>query len=353
MKFLLVYILLGYVAVFVKSHNEFTPEGCLLVHNELRALHKDTLSVEYDAELEKSAEQSANFVKATGGGEDTRPTRVLPKRRRRHVEDIDKNVHIESWDGDIYYPDTSFTPQGTGESIHKMCCRTAPHCPREFFHGLLFPPSAEGVVRDFYNEEMKSYDFASGKKKAQFYTQIKHFTNIVWKKTSKIGCFQTKMDSNNCVYTVIHYKEKGSEGTPEIFKENVGVLLDSEEDSTNIVLIFLIVFFIVLFLVLVILCYCCRDRLSEKYYEIKIKTDTMKAEQELETDSTAFWWLKIFKKRRRTVKRPTRARSTKTHQSLRDRNISIEVVHTVKPQRSIKQPHRARGQTLPLFKSSR
>ena len=105
-----------------------------------------------------------------------------------------------------------------------MCCRTAPHCPMEFFHGLLFPPSAEGVVRDFYNEEIGSYDFVSGKKKAQFYTQIKHFASIVWRKTTKIGCFQTEVDGNNCVYTVIHYKEKGSEGTPEVFKENIGDL---------------------------------------------------------------------------------------------------------------------------------
>ena len=67
--------------------------------------------------------------------------------------------------------------------------------------------------------------------------------------------------------------------------------------------------------------------------------------QELETDSTAFWWLKLCKRSNRTKNRPTRARSTKHHQSLRDRNVSIEVVHTVKPQRSIKQQPRVRGQS--------
>ena len=71
MRFLLIYILLGCFASLVNSHNEFTPEACLSVHNQLRALHKDTLSVEYDAELEKSAEESAKFVLATGGGDDT------------------------------------------------------------------------------------------------------------------------------------------------------------------------------------------------------------------------------------------------------------------------------------------
>ena len=125
-------------------------------------------------------------------------------------------------------------PRQYGESIHKMCCTTAPHCPREFFHGLLFPPSAEGVIRDFYNEEIDSYDFASGKKKTQYFTQIKHFTNIVWKKTTKIGCSQTKVTSKNCVYTVIHYEEKGSEGTPDDFKENVGNLSKSSSYEIRI-----------------------------------------------------------------------------------------------------------------------
>jgi len=42
--------------------------------------------------------------------------------------------------------------------------------------------------------------------------------------------------------------------------------------------IFLIAFFIVLLLLMLVLCFCCRDRIREKYYEVKIKTDTMKAE---------------------------------------------------------------------------
>jgi len=104
-----------------------------------------------------------------------------------------------------------------------MCCTTAPHCPREFFHGLLFPPSAEGVVNDFYKEEIGSYDFSSGQKKTQYYTQIKHFTNIVWKETTRIGCSQTKVTGKNCVYTIVHYKVKGSpdDGSPDLYKTNV------------------------------------------------------------------------------------------------------------------------------------
>lgn len=326
------------------AHKEFTPEGCLAIHNKLRALHKDTNDVMYDAELEKSAKDSAQFLSFSDSSEvDLRPTRVLPKRRRRHVnDDVDERRHVESWDGEVYYPESTI-PKKYGESIHKMCCTTAPHCPRVFFHGLLFPPSAEGVVNDFYQEEINSYDFASGKKKTQFYTQIKHFTNIVWKATTKIGCAQTAITSKNCVYTIIHYEVKGSEGSPDVFKQNVGDLV-VESTGSKVLTIFLVVFFIVLLISLIVLCVCCRDRIREKYFEIKIKTDTMKAEQELETDSTAFWWLRIFKRRRPTQRRQSQSRSTK-HRSLRGADISIEVVHNTRPQRSFKQPPRVRGQS--------
>lgn len=119
----------------------------------------------------------------------------------------------------------SFPKSGDyGQSIHKFCCRSRPHCPKEFFHQLAFPPSAEGVIDDFYNEEIGSYDFTAGKKKAQHYTRIKHFSNIVWKKTTKIGCAQSQISNNNCVYTVVQYKVEGSLGGPEVFKENIGDL---------------------------------------------------------------------------------------------------------------------------------
>ena len=49
------------------------------------------------------------------------------------------------------------------------------------------------------------------------------------------------------------------------------------EDS-KVLMIFLIVFFIVLLLLILVMCFCCRSRISEKYYEMKIKADTMKAE---------------------------------------------------------------------------
>ena len=115
-----------------------------------------------------------------------------------------------------------------GQSIHKFCCRSRPHCPKEFFHNLRFPPSAEGVVRDFYDQEIGSYNFATGEKKAQQYTRIQHFANIVWKKTTKIGCAQSNISTaNGCVYTVVQYKLEGSVGGPEVFKDNIGDLSKS------------------------------------------------------------------------------------------------------------------------------
>ena len=109
-----------------------------------------------------------------------------------------------------------------GESIHKFCCYSFPLCPSEFFHNLNFPPSAKGVVGHFY-KEINSYDFAKGRKKPDVYKdqEIRHFTNIVWRKSSEVGCAQSKRNKKGCVYTVIRYKTEGSIGAEEDFKANV------------------------------------------------------------------------------------------------------------------------------------
>ena len=46
----------------VGGHKIFTPEGCLSMHNTLRARHQDTGSVTYDDALEASARRSAEFL---------------------------------------------------------------------------------------------------------------------------------------------------------------------------------------------------------------------------------------------------------------------------------------------------
>lgn len=46
----------------VFGHMEFSRTGCLAIHNKLRALHKDTGSVEYDMVLEKSANDTAELL---------------------------------------------------------------------------------------------------------------------------------------------------------------------------------------------------------------------------------------------------------------------------------------------------
>lgn len=110
-----------------------------------------------------------------------------------------------------------------GKSIHKFCCTSAPHCPKEFFHNLLFPPSAKDVVYDWYNQEVGNYNFETGSQ-ASAQSPIKHFSNIVWKNTTKIGCAQSRISFNKCVYTVVLYQVEGSIGTAEKFKENVGII---------------------------------------------------------------------------------------------------------------------------------
>ena len=112
--------------------------------------------------------------------------------------------------------------QRVGASYHKYCCRSQPHCPREFFHGLGFPPSAEGVVKDWYNQEIGNYDVDTGR--AFMNTEINHFSNIVWRNTTKIGCAQSKISSARCVFTLAVYLVEGSIGTPENFMKNIGRL---------------------------------------------------------------------------------------------------------------------------------
>ena len=46
----------------VGGHKIFTPEGCLSMHNELRARHQDTGSVTYDDALQESARRTAAFL---------------------------------------------------------------------------------------------------------------------------------------------------------------------------------------------------------------------------------------------------------------------------------------------------
>ena len=113
-------------------------------------------------------------------------------------------------------------PVKIGESIHKFCCYSFPLCPSEFFHNLNFPPSAKGVVGHFY-KEVVSYDFAKGGKKSGVVDdqQIRHFTNIVWRRTTEVGCAQSKRNTKGCVYTVVRYRVEGSVGTKEDFKTNV------------------------------------------------------------------------------------------------------------------------------------
>ena len=113
-------------------------------------------------------------------------------------------------------------PVRIGESIHKFCCYSFPLCPSEFFHNLNFPPSAKGVVGHFY-KEVNNYDFAKGGRKVNIAEdqEIRHFTNIVWRKTTEIGCAQSKRNKKGCIYTVLRYRTEGSVGTEEEFKTNV------------------------------------------------------------------------------------------------------------------------------------
>ena len=77
-------------------------------------------------------------------------------------------------------------------------------------------------MEHFY-KEMKNYDFAKGSKKSNVAEdgEVRHFTNIVWQKTTQVGCAQSKRNKKGCVYSVIRYRVEGSNGAEEDFKVNV------------------------------------------------------------------------------------------------------------------------------------
>eukprot|EP00795_Rhopilema_esculentum_P007618 gene7618-13430_t len=269
----------------------FDGQECLDAHNTLRRKHVGTGTLKYSEELAKETQDYANLLALLD--EDTKtPKRDLPKRRRRNVDPEEKkNFHKEMWDGEILFPDSKWDLNRNreihvGESIHKFCCYT--FCPRDFFHGLNFPPSAKGVVNHWY-KEVKNYDFAKGESVSPS-APIKHFTNIVWKKTTEIGCGQSKRSKTGCIYTVTRYRIIGSIGDPENFKNNVAAV-DSANDSSSarasssFLVAFVIVIVIVFILVsLGVFAYIKRNQIKEAYYEWQIKHETNKTIAALHED---------------------------------------------------------------------
>ncbi|XP_012563566.3 uncharacterized protein LOC105848137 isoform X1 [Hydra vulgaris] len=320
---------------FTIGHEEFSVKECLSAHNELRKLHIGTEDLVYSSALEKIALDHVNKLTENDDSyEHQERPRVLPKRRKRHASDVDTSIHIENWDGRITFPraawDRNFnTSVRIGESIHKFCCQSEPHCPKRFFHNLLFPPSAKGVVYDWYTDEIKNYDFKSGTAKLST-ADISHFSSIVWKNTKSIGCAQSKIVSK-CVFTIVIYEVEGGVGTENDFKNNIAPL----DTSNKVLLVSLLTGFGVLIIVVALLGYRFRENIRWKYVQFIIKVDTLKSEQELETDSTRFWWLRLFKKSRVRSRKSTLSRPK--NKSLKERP-TIEVIVNTVPQRSVRRP---------------
>jgi len=292
------YSLVFLVALIRTAYTTFSGDECLKTHNSFRSLHANTPSLKYSPELAKEAQQFANLL-ANNDSSLQIPTRDLPKRKRRNVNPTsDPFFHKELWDGEILFPPSSRdlnkgTTVRVGESIHKFCCYSFPLCPSEFFHNLNFPPSAKGVVGHFY-KEINSYDFAKGRKKPDVYKdqQIRHFTNIVWKKTSEVGCAQSKRNQKGCVYTVIRYRTEGSVGAEEDFKANVHpigpddeVERVSPERGGSLLSIFIGVVVVVgVLLVVCVFAYIKRQKIRWYYNEYRMKRDAKKAEASLRDD---------------------------------------------------------------------
>eukprot|EP00794_Sanderia_malayensis_P004680 gene4680-5290_t len=284
-------VVLATAFLFHEQYAAFTGNECLDQHNIFREKHDNTPALKYSKELETSAQTYADKL-ANDDTSNPVPTKNLPKRRKRAVvPTTDPYFHKEMWDGEILFPPSNWDLNkgrkvAIGESIHKFCCYSFPYCPSVFFHGLNFPPSAKGVVGHWY-KEVNNYDFQKGSKKYPG-EEIKHFTNIVWKKTTEVGCAQSKKTKKGCIYTVARYRVQGSVGGEDDYKTNVGTTTpvpgSKKVSNQSYLMIFLIVLFVLLVLVIVIITYIKRNQLKALYAEYQMKRSAKKAEASLRDD---------------------------------------------------------------------
>jgi len=84
--------------------------------------------------------------------------------------------------------------------------------------GSSLPSSREDVEKavELWYNEINDYDFNN----PQWSSATGHFTQLVWKSTSQLGC-AVAYDSKGFSYTVARYKEKGNWVMDGFFEENV------------------------------------------------------------------------------------------------------------------------------------
>ncbi|CAO3633518.1 unnamed protein product [Cunninghamella echinulata] len=108
-------------------------------------------------------------------------------------------------------PSTRFPPLKWDASIARIAQRHTNKCT--FQHsgeqGLgeniaMGYPSWNAVIKDWYDEE-KKYDYDN----PGFNKKVGHFTAVIWRSTSKIGCAVTKCRNGSKLYSC-NYKKPGN-----------------------------------------------------------------------------------------------------------------------------------------------
>lgn len=136
-------------------------DRCLQCHNSRRALHTSTPDLQYDTELDTLSQGWADYLARTGKFEHD------PKNRE----------------------------QGTGENLY--------YYMGSGYSGI----TCENACAAWYSE-IKDYDFQTHGKKSGTTNAIGHFTQMVWKQTSKVGCAIAYNGTK--VYIVAKYRSPGN-----------------------------------------------------------------------------------------------------------------------------------------------
>lgn len=152
--------------------------ACLEAHNEYRFFHRSP-PLKWSAELSRDAQDWANYLAATN----------------------------------LFEHDPTARPKDQGENLYYMTPYPKRLCDLgETGQDCL---SCEEIVKAWYDEEL-DYDYVTGKAKVPF-APILHFTQIVWKATTKLAMAIAM--ANNRLVAVARYEPVGNNGGQ--FQENV------------------------------------------------------------------------------------------------------------------------------------
>jgi uncharacterized protein YkwD len=160
--------------------------ACVKAHNHFRRLHVGTPDVEWDTGMAAEAQVWADKLAGLGYMEHSRPN----------------------------------PPGSYGENLF-FAANTAPN----------FNPSCYDAVKAWY-DEIKDYDFGN----PTFAAATGHFTQVVWKTSTKIGMgfASAKSGPFTKVFAVARYKKAGNMNMPGYFKANVGELKSAGDSRMGI-----------------------------------------------------------------------------------------------------------------------